>query len=164
MMNKRDYIRNAGQMCPFCSGESLQGGFIHVDDGRAFQQVSCLECERTWQDVYRLVDAKPDDAPVYIIANPSHHLGFMVVSFDDPLGYRDPAQAVSELGLMRKDCGNHLNLYAVTPVDGPVAGRPQVDLYNQESQVEDFDYSTVEEYLEPDLCTNRARCAYATDP
>jgi len=164
MMKKKDYIRNGGQMCPFCSGGSLQGGSIHVDDGRAFQQVSCLECERIWQDVYRLMDAKPDDDPVYIIANPSHHLGFMVVSHDDPLGYRDPAEAVSELGQMRRDCGEHLNLYAVTPVDGPVASRSQVDRLNRENRVEDFDHSTVEEYLDPELCRGRSRWGLLEEP
>ena len=150
MLDKKDYIRNGGQMCLFCRGESLQGGFIHVEEGRAFQQICCLECERTWQDVYRLVDAKPDTDPVYIIGNPRHHLGFTVASADDPLGYKDPAEALSELGQMRKDHGDHLKLYYVTPVDEPVAPRSKVDRHNLENQVEDFDYTSIEEYLVPE--------------
>ena len=49
--------------------------------------------------------------PIFIIGNPNHRLGFMVTSPDDPLGYMDPAEAVSDLGQMRQDYGSHLKLY-----------------------------------------------------
>ena len=85
---------------------------------------------------------------IYIIGNPDHWLGFMVVSPDDPLGYDDPAAALSDLGQMRKDSGSHLKLYRVLPVDGPVAQRSLLEKYNADCEVEDFDYSLVEGYLD----------------
>jgi len=52
----------------------------------------------------------------YIIGNPLHRLGFMVASPDDPLGYYDPVEALTDLGQMRQDHGRHLKLYRVVPV------------------------------------------------
>ena len=85
--------------------------------------------------------------PVYIIGNPIHHMGFMVASPDDPLGYKNPVDALSDLGQIRKDHGNHLKLYRVLPVDGPVAFKTQLEKCNADSEVEDFDYRLVDEYL-----------------
>ena len=84
---------------------------------------------------------------IYIIGHPEHRLGFMVVSPDDPLGYDDPVAALSDLGQMRQDSGNHLKLYRVVPVNGPVVQRSLLEKYNEDCEVEDFDYSLVEEYL-----------------
>ena len=95
---------------------------------------------------------KQDDEshPVFIIGNPCHHLGFMVASPDDPFGYKNPAEAVSELGQMRKDYGNQLKLYRLIPVDGPVARKSDVLRINRESEVDDFDFALVDEYVIPD--------------
>ena len=103
----------------------------------------------------QFVDMRPEDVAisdestesVYIIGNPCHSLGFMVTSPDDPLGYKDPVGAVSDLGQMRKDHGNHLKLYQVVPVDGPITSKPQLEKHNVDCVVEDFDYSLVTEYL-----------------
>ena len=85
--------------------------------------------------------------PVYVIGNPKHHLGFMVASPDDPLGYTDPVEAVSELGQMRKEFGSHLKIYRVAPVNGPVTQKTHLETHNADCEVEDFDYGLVEEYL-----------------
>jgi hypothetical protein len=71
----------------------------------------------------------------------------MVTSPDDPPGYDDPISAVSNLGQLHQDFGNHLKLYRVIPVDGPVVQKTDLERYNAESVVEDFDYSLVEEYI-----------------
>ena len=71
----------------------------------------------------------------------------MVVSSDDPLGYKNPIEAVSELGQMRKSAGNHLKLYRVVPVENPVTTRAELEQYNAENEIEDFVFSLVEEYL-----------------
>ena len=84
---------------------------------------------------------------IYIIGNPHHPLGFMVVSPDDPLGYRDPTEVLSVLGQMRQDSGGHLKLYRVVPVSGPVAERTNLEKHIADCDVEDFDYSLVEEFL-----------------
>ena len=85
--------------------------------------------------------------PIYVIGNPEHRLGFMVVSPDDPLGYEDAVAALSDLGQWRKNCGMHLKLYRVVPVNWPVADRPDLEKYNAESEVDNFDYGLVQEHL-----------------
>jgi len=88
------------------------------------------------------------EKPVYVIGNPKHPLGFMVTSPDDPLGYRDPVEAVADLGLLRKDRGSHLKLYRLVPAIGPLATRQQVTQHNQACAIEDFEYGLVKEFLE----------------
>ena len=85
--------------------------------------------------------------PIYLIGNPEHSLGFMVASPDDPLGYNNPAEALSDLGQMRKDFGRHLNLFQVIPVYGPITERTELEKHNDDCEVDDFDYSLVEEYI-----------------
>ena len=94
-----------------------------------------------------LVADASEEKPIYIIGNPTHHLGFMVASSDDPLGFTDPVEAVSELGQIRKEFGSHLKLYRVHPVSGPVAEKTRLQAHNADLDLEDFDYSLVEEYL-----------------
>ena len=84
---------------------------------------------------------------IYILGNPAHWLGFMVVSSDDPLGYGNPIEAVSELGQMRKNAGSHLKLYRVIPVEKPVVTRAELEQYNAENEIEDFTFSLVDEYV-----------------
>ena len=84
---------------------------------------------------------------IFIIGNPNHRLGFMAASPDDPLGYIDPAEAVSDLGQMRQDHGTHLKLYRVIPVDGPVVHKTDLEKQNADAEVEGFDYSLIEEYV-----------------
>ena len=59
MIDRNGYIENRGLYCPFCKAEMVEGNFIQVDDGKAFQDMNCLECENRWQDVYQLVDVIP---------------------------------------------------------------------------------------------------------
>jgi hypothetical protein len=94
-----------------------------------------------------LVADASEEKPIYIIGNPTHHLGFMVASSDDPLGFTDPVEAVSELGQMRKEFGRHLKLYRVHPVSGPVTEKTRLQAFNTDLELDDFDYSLVEEYL-----------------
>jgi hypothetical protein len=94
-----------------------------------------------------LVSDKGAPNSIYLIGNPAHWLGFMVVSSDDPLGFENPVEAVSELGQMRKDAGSHLKLYRVEPVEEPIATRTNLEQYNAENGVEDFAFSLVEEYV-----------------
>jgi len=66
---------------------------------------------------------------------------------DDPLGYVNAAEAVSDLGTMRKDFGNHLKLYRVLPVSAPIVKREDIEKHNAESDIEDFEETLVEEYI-----------------
>jgi predicted nucleotidyltransferase len=101
-----------------------------------------MENESLIEDV-----SKDSNKPLYIIGNPEHRLGFMVASPDDPLGYQNPVEALSDLGQMRQDHGKHLKLYRIVPVDGPVAKTTDLEKHNADCEVDDFDYSLVEEYL-----------------
>lgn len=56
MIDKESYIKARGLKCPFCQSESIEGGFIEIQDGRAFQEMGCIECEGKWQDHYQLMD------------------------------------------------------------------------------------------------------------
>jgi len=105
----------------------------------------CDQCVK--REIKDISVSSKNDKPIYIIGNPRHILGFMVTSEDDPLGYVDPVGALSDLGQMRKDHGNHLNLYRVVPVKGPLTERSHLEKYNADCGVEDFEYSLVREYL-----------------
>jgi len=59
MIDKATYIKAKGLVCPHCGAESIEGGFIQVEAGEAFQGMSCSQCQGKWQDVYRLVDVTP---------------------------------------------------------------------------------------------------------
>ena len=59
MKDKKAYIKVDGIHCPYCGAESLEGGFIEVDAGKASQEMVCTECNRSWQDVYQLVQRIP---------------------------------------------------------------------------------------------------------
>ena len=91
-------------------------------------------------------DNKKNDC-IYLIGNPAHWLGFMVVSSDDPLGYKNLAEAISELGQMRSSAGNHLKLYRAVPVEKPIVKRAELEQYNAENEVEDFAFPLVDEYV-----------------
>ena len=90
-------------------------------------------------------EEKPNS--IYIIGNPAHWLGFMVVSSDDPLGYKNPIEAISELGQMRKSAGKHLKLFQVVPVEKPIVNRTDLEQYNVENEIENFFFSLVKEYV-----------------
>ena len=124
------------------------------DDAEVFGPGGLIACAKEFLDendryVERgdMLSALQEEKPIYLIGNPTHHLGFMVASSDDPLGFTDKAEAVSELGQMRKEFGSHLKLYRVHPVSGPVIEKPRVQAHNADLDLEDFDYSLVEEYL-----------------
>ncbi|MBT3255223.1 MAG: hypothetical protein HN366_02025 [Deltaproteobacteria bacterium] len=58
MLDKKMYIKEKGITCPFCGSLSIEGGFIEIDTGKAFQKMSCAECEAKWQNIYKLIDMR----------------------------------------------------------------------------------------------------------
>ena len=84
---------------------------------------------------------------IYIIANPCHSLGFLVISPYEPLGYDDPLKALSVFEKMRKEHGTHITLYRVEPVKGTLVKRADLEKYNADRDVGDFKYSLIDEYL-----------------
>jgi hypothetical protein len=59
MIDKERYLKGKGLSCPYCGSKSVEGGFIEVNAGMACQGMCCTECQKRWQDVYRLVDIIP---------------------------------------------------------------------------------------------------------
>lgn len=99
------------------------------------------------KDLIAEVSAEKDKA-IYVIGNAKHPLGFMVASPDDPLGYDNPVEALSNLGQMRQDSGRHLKLYRVEPVAGQLLEKDKLEKHNADIEADGFDYSLIEEYLE----------------
>lgn len=49
------YIALSGQRCPFCDSTQIQAGEMGVPNyDRAYQDVECLDCKKTWTDEYKL--------------------------------------------------------------------------------------------------------------
>ena len=61
-MTNEEYLLDDGAKCPFCHSFNLNAiGGIDADSGEAWQDIECLDCTETWQDVYKLVGYdKPD--------------------------------------------------------------------------------------------------------
>ena len=136
----------------------LKGMDLHDDDAAVFGPEGLVANAKDFLDednesidgselINELVSNEEKSNPIYIIGNPAHWLGFMVVSSDDPLGYGNPIEVVSELGQMRKNAGSHLKLYRVIPVEKPVVTRAELEHYNAENEIEDFTFSLVDEYV-----------------
>ena len=131
-------------MNPEHNDAAVYGPDEMIANAKAFLDENDQYIEHCIEDI--AMPGKKDES-TYIIGNPQHRLGFMVVSPDDPLGYSDPVEALSDLGQMRKDHGTHLKLYRVFPAEGPVAVKAQLERHNDDCEVEDFDHSLIKEYL-----------------
>jgi hypothetical protein len=70
-----------------------------IVNAKAFLNENEQYVERSAEEIAIL---NKSDESIFIVGNPGHRLGFMVVSPDDPLGYRMPAAVLSDLGQMRK--------------------------------------------------------------
>ena len=137
----------------------VKGMDLHDDDAAVFGPKGLVANAKDFLDeenqfienhelVNKIASGKEKPKTIYLIGNPVHWLGFMVVSSDDPLGFENPVEAISELGQMRKDAGSHLKLYWVVPVEGSIVTRAELEQYNAENEIEDFAFPLVEEYME----------------
>ncbi len=62
--DERQYLSEGAIRCPNCKGEDITGGFIETDSGKAYQMMSCPDCETRWTDIYHLVrirETEPDE-------------------------------------------------------------------------------------------------------
>ena len=90
------------------------------------------------------------DKQIYIIANPRHSLGFLVMTDLEPIGFDDPIKTLIMLEQLKKQEGNHLKLYQAIPVTEPLVFKSGLETFNQTEGVRDFDYSMIQEYLKED--------------
>jgi hypothetical protein len=59
---RRRYFEKDGKYCPFCEDGAVEAGPIHNDEP-LWSEVRCLECGRSWKDIYGVVDlAKPEES------------------------------------------------------------------------------------------------------
>lgn len=127
-----------------------QDAAVYGSDGMTANAKSFLDDNEQYVDnsceIIEMLELK--NRPIYIIGNPNHRLGFMVASPDDPLGYKDPVEAVSDLGQMRQEHGIHLNLYQAIPAADLVISKVHLEQYNKDCEVQDFDCSLIEEHLQ----------------
>ena len=48
-----EYAQNPNH-CPVCDSDDLDAGRMVVDEGWAWQPISCCECGSEWDDLYKL--------------------------------------------------------------------------------------------------------------
>jgi len=85
---------------------------------------------------------------IYVIVDPLYNLVFPAKGqHNKPFGFADNLQAVTTLERMRKDHNVHLKLYRLEPVNSPVASKTQLEQYHKDRDIENFQYSMIDEYL-----------------
>ena len=48
------YVKDGGVNCPYCQSDQIEGDGVEVDAGRAWQEMFCPNCEKSWTDRYTL--------------------------------------------------------------------------------------------------------------
>lgn len=49
-----DYACDNASICPVCESGMIEGDVIDINEGRAYQDITCTECGSSWTDVYRI--------------------------------------------------------------------------------------------------------------
>jgi hypothetical protein len=65
----KPYIQRGGVACPFCESSNIEGRQFDVQAGTAWQAMSCADCNREWNDVYRLDAISEIRQPEVPVAN-----------------------------------------------------------------------------------------------
>lgn len=57
---KAYYLKKRGLRCPYCKSNNISAGDLAMDeyDGLARQPVACLDCDKQWEDILKLVDLR----------------------------------------------------------------------------------------------------------
>lgn len=53
-ITNEQHVANQGASCPFCGSDDIDGNFVEVEADKAYQNVMCLDCSKSWTDVYVL--------------------------------------------------------------------------------------------------------------
>lgn len=53
-VSQDEYVSVGWGACPFCRATQVEGGFVEIDDNKAYQSVSCNACDHSWTDIYTL--------------------------------------------------------------------------------------------------------------
>ncbi len=54
LKEKRFYINDGGQKCPYCHSTKLRGGEFDHDLGNAMMEVWCNKCKKRWNELYEM--------------------------------------------------------------------------------------------------------------
>jgi hypothetical protein len=55
LLSTAEYLARAGQVCPRCGSDQIEGGGgMEVDGTTVVNHMGCLECDFGWRDVYSL--------------------------------------------------------------------------------------------------------------
>jgi transposase-like protein len=63
-LSQKEYVNDCGLKinldtlcrCPFCHSTMIErDGSIEFVENKVLQKIDCLNCDKTWQDVYKLV-------------------------------------------------------------------------------------------------------------
>lgn len=55
MLSDAEYVAAGGNQCPHCRSTKLKADRPTVEGVEAYQDVECLDCKRTWVEVFRLI-------------------------------------------------------------------------------------------------------------
>ena len=42
------------ERCPVCESTMVEGGHVDINNGHAYQNITCTDCGASWKDVYKL--------------------------------------------------------------------------------------------------------------
>ena len=57
---KKDYIDGDGGECPYCHSTDIEGAGFNMEAGTVWQEITCAQCGKSWQDVYELTSIEED--------------------------------------------------------------------------------------------------------
>ena len=56
---KREYIRSGGVICPYCKQpDQVDSDAVHLENDDFVAEVRCHRCNKTWRDIYEIVDVE----------------------------------------------------------------------------------------------------------
>lgn len=58
---KADYLKSGGRHCPYCKSQNLDGEVTRYDHDDPEQDVTCLDCGKSWTDILGPIDVSDGD-------------------------------------------------------------------------------------------------------
>ena len=58
---EQKYVQSLGNHCPCCGSSDITGESFNSDSGYAWQEISCFNCNATWEDSYTLTGVSITD-------------------------------------------------------------------------------------------------------
>lgn len=54
IVTEGEHVAKGGANCPYCGADDPQGDEVTTGGGQAEQEMTCLECGKSWFDTYHL--------------------------------------------------------------------------------------------------------------